>query len=316
MASNNVRFYIVSTYSKYAAIETKDALALYWIEETQQLFKGDVLYGTGAEASETAAGLLSKEDYIQLKKLIDAGPANTLTPVDGSIVIADNKIGIAISKKANNLIAVESDGIFASVDLTGIESRLTAIENAAMGGVHYKGSVATKADLPVDAAQGDLYEVLEDNSEWCYNGEQWFEYGHTVDFSPIAGAAIEVDGRKVGVKLSPVENNAISVADDGGLYVAPCDFTPVDRAVLDAIPYTYATKVEVEDAVQKAIEESRIIWEELPEIATSVVDIIAADNGTVLKMSAVTISDPVTIDKSVTLQGDLVGEPQGFNQEV
>lgn len=70
MAKSNVRFYIVDLRSKYDALATKDSAALYWIEETQQLYKGSTLFAVGATASEKAAGLLSAKDYAKLQKLI------------------------------------------------------------------------------------------------------------------------------------------------------------------------------------------------------------------------------------------------------
>lgn len=70
MAKANVRFYVVDLRSKYDALATKDPNALYWIEETQELLKGDILFGVGAEASEKATGLLSAKDYAKLQKLI------------------------------------------------------------------------------------------------------------------------------------------------------------------------------------------------------------------------------------------------------
>lgn len=70
MAKANVRFYVVDLRSKYDALATKDPNALYWIEDTLELMKGDKLFGTGAEASEKAAGLLSAKDYAKLQKLI------------------------------------------------------------------------------------------------------------------------------------------------------------------------------------------------------------------------------------------------------
>lgn len=77
MAKSNVRFYIVDLRSKYDALATKDSAALYWIEETQQLYKGSTLFAVGATASEKAAGLLSAKDYAKLQKLIaDIGLEN------------------------------------------------------------------------------------------------------------------------------------------------------------------------------------------------------------------------------------------------
>lgn len=66
----NVRFFILATRAEFDALSTKNPLGVYWIEETQELYKGDILFGTGAYASESAAGLLSKEDYAEFKSLI------------------------------------------------------------------------------------------------------------------------------------------------------------------------------------------------------------------------------------------------------
>lgn len=66
----NVRFFAVETRAEFNTLAVKNPLALYWINETKELFKGDVLYGVGANASEKASGLLSKEDYAEFKKLI------------------------------------------------------------------------------------------------------------------------------------------------------------------------------------------------------------------------------------------------------
>lgn len=55
--------------------------------------------------------------------------------------------------------------------------------------------------MPNDADQGDLWEISEDNSEWCWNGEKWFEYGNTKGIKPVAYAEInenqlEIDDTK------------------------------------------------------------------------------------------------------------------------
>lgn len=179
------------TRAQYDALLTKDATTLYWLTDTQELMKGDVLFGKGAIAASTAAGLMSAEDKAKLDSLSESGVAN-LTATDASVLIADKEdggksIGVQLSADSENILSVHEDGLFAKVEsiavdsVTGLEDRLTAIEQAIVGGVHYKGSVATVDDLPVDAEQGDLYEVEADNSEWCWNGEKWFEYGKTTD---------------------------------------------------------------------------------------------------------------------------------------
>ena len=282
LADNNVRFVRVSLQAKYDALVTKDTRALYWVEDTQRLYSGEVLYGTGAEASEVAAGLLSAEDYAALKRLIAAGPASALEPVDGSVVIADGKIGIGLSTAGGNLLSVKDDGLFATIDLTPIEGRLDAVEGridstearltkvekdvvelkeAAADGIHYRGSVATKNDLPTDAKQGDLYECIDTGVEYCWNGKEWFEYG-SAHFVPVAGAGIDVTDSTISAKLSPVAGNALRIID-GGLFAPECDFTDKDRVVIDTLSMLYATKTEMDDAIARSIADNRMMWEDI-----------------------------------------------------
>lgn len=267
----NVKFYF-GTQAKYDALVEKDSLALYFIEDTQRLYKGDALLGSGAEVTEKAAGLLSPDDYAQLKTLIAAGPAKNLTPVDGTIFIENDNIGVKVSQTAGNLIAVKSDGLFAAVEsvtidqVTGLKDELDSIKNAAVGGIHYKGNVPTKNDLPADAAQGDMYEVVEDGSEWAFNGEKWFEYG-TSHFVPVTGAGIDIAGSTISVKLSSAEGNSLVIAEDNGLFVPKSGFTDKDRVTLDTLPMIYVTADEMNDAISRAVDNNCIAWEELGAVA-------------------------------------------------
>ena len=266
MANNNVRFIKVALQATYDALTTKDAQVLYWIDETQRLYCGSKLYGTGLEATQSAAGLLSKEDKAKLDTLV-SGCISDLVSVDGTITIADDKdggklIGVAIADLDGNALKAVNGGLFVpTVDLTNVENKLTAVENSVLqlkedvaGGIRYKGAVATKDDLPADAKQGDLYEVTVDGTEWCYNGTKWFEYG-SAHFTPVAGAGIQIDSNIIAVKIADNANGLVAV--DGGLTlnIATKDsagaLSAVDKAFIDSIPDVYATKKMVEDtAVQ------------------------------------------------------------------
>lgn len=259
--AQKVKFYIVSTQAKFDALITYNEFALYFVQDSQRFYKGKTLMGVGREASEEFSGLLSAEDYKKLKQLLEIGPTPALTPVDASIVIGDNKIGVNVSKATNNLIAVNADGLFATVDLQPIEQRLTEVEKQVVGGIRYKGSVPTVEDLPTNPTQGDLYEIEADGSEYCWNGEKWFVYG-TSHFVPVAKEGIVIsNGNEIGVKLSPVEGNALQFVD-GALY-ATQGMSEKEKEIFDSIPDTYATKVEMEEAIAKAIEEAKPVWEEL-----------------------------------------------------
>lgn len=178
--------------------------------------------------------------------------------------------------------------------ITGLEERLTAIEQAAVGGVHYKGSVETVENLPKDAKQGDLYEVKEDNSEWCWNGEQWFEYGSakTVDLKPVATADL---------------NESQFEIEDGVLSIINLDTSKIShrgKSLMDLLD-----------------EMSRYItWEDMAVEVQSfdeVTSVLAqADEGDAVKMPSGVLTDGLTLTKSVKLTGASAGLAQNFAQEV
>ena len=257
--AQNVLFKI-GTRAQFDAIVTKSETTLYWLTDTQELYKGNVLFGTGAFASETAAGLLSAEDYKKLKDLIVTGGTVDLIPVNGSIVIEDKKIGIGLSAVEGNMLSIEDDGLFVpAVDMSGVENRLVAVEGSIsklqediLGGIRYKGAVETTNDLPADAKQGDLYEVTADGSEWCYNGEEWFEYG-SAHFVPVAGDGIQINGNEIAIKIADNAHGLVAV--DGGLSIVLATdendgaMSKEDKAFINSIPHAYvAKKYEVTEA--------------------------------------------------------------------
>ena len=250
----NVKFYF-GLQAKYDALVEKNPLALYFIEDTQRLYKGDILLATGADATSMTSGLMSMSDKIKLDELL-ARPELTLKPVDNTIIVVDNEgvksIGVAISKEEGNLIAVKDDGIFVKVDpvfiedVVGLANRLDAIEKAAIGGIHYRGSVDTVEDLPTDALQGDLYEVRQDNSEWCFNGEEWFKYGNTNGFTPVAGDGISIVDSTIAVKIAPESHGLVAVNGELALVLATKDndgaMSKEDKAFIASIPEVYVAK--------------------------------------------------------------------------
>lgn len=314
--AQNVRFYL-GTREQYNNIAEKNPLALYFCEDTAELFRGDQclsdalrIVPTRADLpecscaadgivyfiAETKSGFMVSPDRTEWLQTIYApvtdaysipeeemyttvttvgavrdieakiykrieeiatGGLSTLTPIDGTIKIADaedggKSIGVQVSQAANNLIAVNSDGLFATVDLQPIEQRLAAVETNIVGGVHYKGSVPTVEDLPTDAAQGDLYEVEADGSEYCYNGEKWFVYG-TSHFVPVAGDGISVNGNEISVKIATDSHGLQFVDGSMSMLLVTKDsdgaMSKEDKRILDAIPYVYETrKYEIADA--------------------------------------------------------------------
>lgn len=172
-------------------------------------------------------------------------------------------VGDEASETADGLLSAEGYAKLQELIATvpTIEERLASVEGAIVGGVHYKGSVPTVNDLPADAKQGDLYEIVEDNSEWCFNGEKWFEYGHTVDFSLVAGNGIAVAGKEISIKIADEAHGL--VVDENGLamQVATAEqdgaISKEDKTFIGSIPTTYSTIDRVnETCIQKKFDVS------------------------------------------------------------
>jgi hypothetical protein len=350
----NVRFYS-GTRAQYDALLTHNPLALYFCDDTGELFKGDICLSDGIRIvptradlpecscaadgivyfiAETKSGFMVSPDrtewlqtiyapvtdaytipeeemyttvttvgavrdieaklYKRIEEVASGGTLSDLTPVDGTISIENNKIGVRVSKTTGNLVAVKDDGLFVAVDLEPLNERLQAIESALVGGVHYKGSVPTVDDLPANAIQGDMYEVVADGSEWVFNGEKWCEYG-TSHFQPVTGAGIDINGSTISVKISSTEGNALTIADDNGLFVPKCGFTDKDRVTIDTLPMLYVTNDEMNNAISRAIEGNALVWEELG-VSTGVAKIGNTYYQTVQKaIAAAKDGDTVTI---------------------
>ena len=125
----------VGTKALFDALEQKDTNTLYWLEDVQELYKGNLLFATGKAASQTAAGLMSAEDKVKLDNL-SAGTVAGLTPVDATIVIADGEegtktIGVQASKVEGNTIEIEDDGLYVAKDNT--EYAIEKLGDAAEG---------------------------------------------------------------------------------------------------------------------------------------------------------------------------------------
>lgn len=210
MAKSNVRFYVVDLRSKYDALATKDSNALYWIEETQELYKGSKLFAVGATASEKASGLLSAEDYIKLQKLIADIGLDRAAPgqipymgVNGAVVWSnvalrrDNYFNYKADFVPQNgeicLVDTARDGlrVVCGDGKTKFES-LEYIDNFIVKGffvddVFYEDK---KGTMPIAGAVHKLYIDMATQQMFVFDGEKYVSAGG----KQIANATSEIPG--------------------------------------------------------------------------------------------------------------------------
>lgn len=157
----------VGTRAQFDAIATKNETTLYWLSDTQQLYKGNVLFGVGALATQSAAGLLSAEDKAKLDALVAGGGLSNLVAVDNTIIISDvegggKSIGVAISAEAGNVLVAKNDGLY--VDASGsIDVPEYAIEKQTAAEDGYAASYRLKKTVG-DASSyvGDVINIPKD----------------------------------------------------------------------------------------------------------------------------------------------------------
>lgn len=235
------------TRAQYDAIVTKDASTLYWLTDTQELFKGDVLYGKGSEATALASGLMSAADKAKLDAL-SAGGAAGLTAVDASVVLASDEngttIGVQVSKETGNALELKADGLFvspaaASATVEFSIEKQTTPEDGYSATYKLKRTedgtdtyVGDAINIPKDAVlSGGTYEVV-DTADDPYTGAEvgdpyvdlvvanaeeshiYIPLKGLVD-TVAAGDGISVTNNTVSVKLDAANANGLTVGADG-----------------------------------------------------------------------------------------------------
>jgi len=282
----------VGTRAQFEAIVTKSETTLYWLSDTQELYKGDVLFGVGREASADAAGLLSAADYQKLQDLIVTGGTINLTPVDGSIVITEaengaKSIGVAISTQTGNALVAVEGGLFVPAVVVP-EYAIEKQEIAEDGfGVSYKlkktvgeevSYVGDAINIPKDLVlkSATLETVAE--ADVPYTGAVVGDpYIHMVFndadasdiFVPVkglvdtytAGDGIEIIDNVISVKIAAESHGLVAVEGGLSINLATADsagaMSAADKIALDTlvaldVANTYATKEEVQAVSDKA----------------------------------------------------------------
>lgn len=387
----NVRFCSVKLQATYDALVTKETNVLYFVQDTSRLYHGDLLIGTGALATEQAAGLLSAEDYAALKSLIASGSVtNDLHPTDGTIVLTrkeDGKttIGVGLSAVDGNILTIKEDGLFARITQLpeySIEQQKTP-EDGFVATYKLKKTegdmssyVGDAINIPKDKVlQSATMKVVETEGEPYVEAKVGDKYIDMV-FNDEAQSHIYVPLGDIGndvsteVKIDAANANGLSYVDGTGLSLALASvdgngamskemFVAINGLLELDIANKYATKADLQTVVSETIgvpnaeqfalengvltlndiDADKIVyngqklsdvlkemdaaysWVELPEIVNAdtsnvVTKLADVSDGAVVKVQAGTLSEAITVSKSVTIEGTNAGVAQNFVQEV
>lgn len=269
----------VGTLEQYNAIETKNVNTLYWLTDVQRVYRGDVLFAVGANATDEMAGLLSPEYKAQLDAIIAGGVAVNLSALDASIRIVDDKIGVQLSAVEGNALELKEDGLFVAVPAIPViptyelEKQDVATDGyaatyklkcASGENVSYVGD---EINIPKDMVlqSGSMQTVVMDGVpyEGANVGDPYIDLilsdvNSTHIYVPVAGLVdtyiagngIEIVDGTVSVKINDANANGLFVDENGvGMNLATVDvagaMSPVDKVTIASLPYIYE-KVEYE----------------------------------------------------------------------
>lgn len=222
------------TAASYAALETKQDSALYFLLDTNELYRGTIPFGQPHIYTGLRQGNATND--VTITSLVGSN-----TPVQGDIVVirnADNSaeafmyevvsdLWLPIGNTASDSLSqtvkdlqtdvanLETELGKTNSNVDDLDSRLTALAAAAAGAFHFKGNAADLSTI-TNQTNGDVYQVGD--KEYAWNGNSWVELGSPIDLSAYAtlsdldDAVSDLEaliGHKAGEKVDEVTGETV-----------------------------------------------------------------------------------------------------------
>ena len=152
------KLFEVGTKAQFDALKVKDNNVMYWLTDTQELYKGDIRYAVGKLANEDNDGLLSSDD----KKLLN---------------VLRNMMEVAESNGAN--IAVASVGI-------GEGAVIGSYTNPMTMDMATTPAIMDMAATPAIMDMANIDNQIEAYSEWIVDYRYpWYDCYYDDDYSYV-----------------------------------------------------------------------------------------------------------------------------------
>lgn len=332
----NVKFYS-GTRAQYDSLTSYNPLALYFCDDTGELFKGNVCLSDGIRVVPTRADLpelscaadgivyfiaatksgymvspdrtewlqtiyapikdistipeneiyntvttvgavrdIEAKIYERIEQIASGGALSSLTPVDGTILLADTadggkSIGVAVASDTRNALTVVEGGLFVptvvvpeyTIEKVVTEEGFSAsykLKKIVGDDVSYIGDAiniakdlvlqsatletVTANGIPyADAKVGDPYIKMVFNNEEASN--LYIPVKGLVD-TYTAGSGIEIIDNKISVKLANTTHGLVAVNGELTINLATRKsdgaMSKEDKLVVDSIPYVYESR--------------------------------------------------------------------------
>lgn len=200
MAKQKVLFKF-GTAAQYAELESKQDNALYFLLDTNELYRGSIPFGqphvytgtrnTGATDAETINALIGENtvvhgDLVVIKNSDDSSDAFLYSKDEDEWLHIGSTVTDSLVTRVTALESAVVDletALQGENDQGGLIDKVADLETALAnisGAFHFRGSVEN-LDLVENPAEGDVYQVGD--AEFAWNGNAWIELGSTFDLS-------------------------------------------------------------------------------------------------------------------------------------
>lgn len=244
----NVRFYS-GTRAQYNALVSHNPLALYFCDDTGELFKGDICLSDGIRIvptradlpecscaadgivyfiAETKSGYMVSPDRTEWLQTIYAPVADAYTIPEEEMYTTVTTVGAVRDIEAKIYERIKEVASGGLSNLTPVDGTISILDNAD-GGKSIGVVVAQRTDNMLVAVDGGLFVPT-------YN----------------AGDAVEIVDNKISIKLADATHGLVAV--NGALAInlatrkSDGAMSKEDKKIVDSIPYAYvARKYDVSD---------------------------------------------------------------------
>jgi hypothetical protein len=200
MADNKVLFKF-GTAAQYAALETKNSNALYFLLDTNEIYRGDVPFSqphiftgireNGANDADTITAIVSNNtpvtgDFLTIHNADNSTDAFIYSKANDEWVHIGNTTTLSLTEQITDLddrITDIETLLNGTIETTGLVDRVENLETTLAnlnGAFHFKGSVADINSV-IDPSEGDVYQV--DDNIFAWNGTEWVELNGIFDLS-------------------------------------------------------------------------------------------------------------------------------------
>lgn len=326
MAASNVQFYFTSDFAKYQNLETKDPVALYFVEDETlgytALYKGDNLIAVGTEATELSAGLMSAEDKKNLDQLVSNGLTGEISDriavIENDYLKAADKVALEATI-AEEAVKAKTDAIAAIIGEAGIDekydtlkeiadwilsdstssteliARVTNIEEDYLKGAdktELQGKIdaleAFVGQLPEDATSTTVIEYLQEVVDTLKTGD----YAKAADLAILSDRVQVLEDVEAEKNvINSVNTTQFSVSDDRELSLTA---VPID--IITGLSDVLNEKVDKADG-------SRLITS---DEAVKLEKLVLSEDGTVSISGEVNASNVKELDSWITANRDNV----------